>query len=47
MNNYAKQRLKDNQNDNRTPYSLTSNNCGTFAKDVLEADPNVKKKVLQ
>lgn len=44
MNNYAKQRLKDNQNDNRTPYSLTSNNCGTFAKDVLEADPNVKKK---
>ena len=28
----------------RKPYSLTSNNCGTFAKDVLEADSEVKKQ---
>lgn len=44
MNNYAKQRMEDNNNENRKPYSLTSNNCGTFAKDVLEADSEVKKQ---
>jgi len=44
MNNYAKQRLEENSNDNRTPYSLIGNNCGTFAKDVLEADTDVKEK---
>ena len=44
MNNYAKQRMEDNNNENRKPYSLTRNNCGTFAKDVLEADSEVKKQ---
>ena len=44
MNNYAIQRMEDNNNENRRPYSLTSNNCGTFAKDVLEADPKVKEQ---
>ena len=44
MNDYAMQRMKNNQNPNREEYSLISNNCGTFAAEVLEQDNEVKRK---
>jgi hypothetical protein len=43
MNDYAKSRLAENDNPNREPYDLTSNNCGTFACDVLGQDKQVDK----
>ena len=43
MNDYAKSRLAENDNPNREPYDLTSNNCGTFACDVLGQDQQVDK----
>jgi RHS repeat-associated protein len=43
MNNYAKEKMAENSDPNRDPYSLTSNNCGTFGCDVVNQDPNVAK----
>lgn len=43
MNDYAQKKMKDNTNPNRKDYSLTSNNCGTFAADVVKQDEDVKK----
>jgi RHS repeat-associated protein len=37
MNGYARNLEKQNNNPKRKPYSLYTNNCGTFMKDVLEA----------
>ena len=37
MNKYAQQRIKDNSDPDRKPYSILSNNCGHFMYDVLEA----------
>jgi hypothetical protein len=37
MSKYAKDRMDNNRNPDRDPYSLTSNNCATFMRDVLEA----------
>ncbi len=37
--------LKENSNSERKSYSLSNNNCGTFAYDVLNQDPDVKDKV--
>jgi len=36
MADYAAGRQGDNTNDGREEYSVTGNNCGTFAQDVLE-----------
>lgn len=44
MKNYTESKKKENSNPKREKYSLTSNNCGTFATDVLKQDPEVKKK---
>ena len=43
MNDYAQDKMKDNSNSDRKGYSLTSNNCGTFAADVVKQDDEVKK----
>lgn len=44
MKSYAEGRMKENTNPDREEYSLTRNNCGTFACDVLNQDPKVKDK---
>lgn len=38
MNNYAQSKLKENSNPDREPYSIFSNNCGTFGCDVTNQD---------
>lgn len=50
MEKFAQTKLKESNidlhdqtyNKDRTPYSLTDNNCGTFASDVINQDKNVK-----
>jgi hypothetical protein len=44
MNNYAQDKMKDNNNPNREKYNLTDNNCGTFATDVANQDKKVEKE---
>ena len=50
MNDYAQDKLKESNSEykeydkERKPYSLFSNNCGTFGCDVLKQDPDVKRK---
>ncbi|WP_291585799.1 hypothetical protein [Bacteroides sp.] len=43
MNKYAETKKKENSNPNRKAYSLTGNNCGTFAADVINQDEKVNK----
>ena len=45
MKNYAETKMAENSNPDRREYSLTRNNCGTFASDVLSQDKNVKEKL--
>ena len=51
MNDYAQSKfnesniMKEGYNKDREPYSLTGNNCATFASDVLKQDKNVKSEV--
>lgn len=44
MNDYAQSKKAENDNPDRKEYSITGNNCGTFAGDVVKQDPNVKKQ---
>jgi hypothetical protein len=44
MNDYAQDKMKDNSNPDRKGYSLTLNNCGTFAAEVIKQDEEVKKE---
>ena len=44
MNDYAQSKKAENNDPNRKEYSITSNNCGTFAADVVKQDPEVKKQ---
>jgi len=37
MNAYAQECIKRNSDPDREPYSIWSNNCGTFTEDVVEA----------
>ena len=37
MNDYAQGRLEQNNDPNRTPYSLDDNHCGTFMDKTIEA----------
>jgi len=41
MNNYAKGKMKENSDTKRKKYTLTGNNCGTFAADVINQDSTV------
>jgi RHS repeat-associated protein len=42
MNDYAKGKLAENNDANRKPYDIFSNNCGTFADDVIKQDKTVE-----
>ncbi len=42
MNNYAQEKMNDNNNPKRQEYSLSSNNCGTFAADVTNQDKKIE-----
>lgn len=44
MNDYAKTKMAENNDSDRKSYSLTGNNCGTFAVDVIKQDSDAKKK---
>jgi hypothetical protein len=51
MNEYAKQKMKESNSKytkeydkQREEYSIWTNNCGTFAADVVNQDPAVEKK---
>jgi hypothetical protein len=41
MNQYAKDKVAENNDPNREPYSLSGNNCGTFAADCVNQDGTV------
>lgn len=41
MKTYADSKLEENGNPSRKSYSLNSNNCGTFARDVIAQDEDV------
>jgi len=41
MNDYAKGKLEENKDPDRKEYSLSSNNCGTFAADCVNQDESV------
>jgi hypothetical protein len=43
MENYAESKENENTNPNRKPYSLISNNCGTFARDVVDQDDDLEQ----
>ena len=49
MNDYARKKLKESNpqykeyDKERAPYTLTGNNCGTFACDVVKQDPIARK----
>ena len=44
MRDYAEQRLKSNKDPQRKGYSLVTNNCATFASEVLSQDKKVKEQ---
>ena len=44
MDKYATIKENENSNPSRKTYSLTGNNYGTFAADVVNQDENVNKK---
>ena len=46
MNDYAKGKMAENDNPDRKEYSITSNNCATFAEDVITQDANVDKPII-
>jgi hypothetical protein len=43
MNDYAKGKMSENSDPERKKYSITSNNCATFAEDVITQDKSVDK----
>jgi hypothetical protein len=43
MNDYAKKKMAENSDPNRKEYSITGNNCATFAEDVITQDKSVDK----
>jgi hypothetical protein len=43
MDDYSKSKMAENNDPDRKPYSITGNNCGTFAEDVITQDKNVDK----
>jgi len=42
MNNYALERMKENQNPDRDKYNTFTRNCSTFVSDVLNQDEDVR-----
>jgi RHS repeat-associated protein len=46
MNDYAQSKLKENTDTQREPYSITGNNCGTFAADVINQDESLNTPTI-
>lgn len=46
MKSYAEGKMAENTDPNRTEYSLNSNNCGTFARDVVSQDEDVDNPTI-
>ena len=46
MNDYAKSKLDKNKDPERKTYSILSNNCATFAEDVINQDETVDKPII-
>jgi hypothetical protein len=46
MKAYADEKYAERDDPNRKWYSLTSNNCGTFARDVVAQDENVDNPTI-
>jgi RHS repeat-associated protein len=46
MLDYAYGKVKENFDVNRKPYSVSSNNCGTFAADCINQDPTVDQPAI-
>ncbi len=46
MNDYAKGKLAENKDSDRETYSLSSNNCGTFAADCVNQDKTVDQPFI-
>ena len=46
MNSYAEGKMAENNDPNRTTYGLNSNNCGTFARDVVSQDEDVDNPTI-
>ena len=44
MNDYAKEQMNNNSNEDRKEYNIINNNCSTFAEDVLKQDKDVEKQ---
>ena len=40
---YSENKMQENTNSDRKEYDLLNNNCGTFAKDVINQDSKVAK----
>lgn len=45
MSNYAENRKSANNDPNRKKYNILTNNCGTFALDVIASDKDVNKRI--
>ncbi|HBO26034.1 hypothetical protein [Culturomica sp.] len=43
MNDYAKGKMSENSDPDRKKYSIISNNCATFAENVITQDKSVDK----
>lgn len=43
MKTFSEQKIKENKNPKRKEYSITSNNCATFAEEVITQDETVDK----
>lgn len=43
MDSYAKDKIQENNDPQRKPYNIITNNCATFAEDVILQDETIKK----
>lgn len=46
MNDYALNKMSENSNPDRKEYSLLTNNCATFAEEVITQDKSVDKPFI-
>lgn len=47
MNDYAQSLMAENENRGREKYNIMSNNCSTFAEEVLKQDESIRKSHQQ
>ena len=43
MDSYAKDKIQENNDPQRKPYNIITNNCATFAEDVISQDEAIEK----